>query len=62
MDAKTKNPAIESLAKAPFAVVLGVQIEAAENGASVVRIPRNRALLNDGGSSVPIHGGAIASL
>ncbi|MGH7864040.1 MAG: PaaI family thioesterase, partial [Candidatus Binataceae bacterium] len=41
---------------------LGVQIEAAENGASVVRIPRNRALLNDGGSSVPIHGGAIASL
>ena len=59
---QAKNPAIESLANAPFARVLGIQIESAENGASVVRIPRNPSLLNDGGPSVPIHGGAIASL
>jgi uncharacterized protein (TIGR00369 family) len=62
MGDQAKTPAIESLANAPFARVLGIQIESAENGASVVRIPCNPSLLNDGGPSVPIHGGAIASL
>ncbi|MGH7949950.1 MAG: PaaI family thioesterase [Candidatus Binataceae bacterium] len=59
---RARIAAIESLARAPFAVVLGVEIESAESGTSTVRLPRNPSLLNDGGPSVPIHGGAIASL
>jgi uncharacterized protein (TIGR00369 family) len=55
-------PAIEALAKAPYAVMLGIQIESAQDGVAVVRMPRNPLLLNTGGPRAPIHGGAIASL
>jgi uncharacterized protein (TIGR00369 family) len=62
MNDKTLNPEIESIEKAPYSVVLGVKIETAEGGKSLVRMPRNPLLLNTGGPGAPIHGGAIASL
>jgi uncharacterized protein (TIGR00369 family) len=48
--------------KAPFAVALGLKIESAENGGAVVRMPFNLRLLNDGGPTAAVHGGAIAAL
>jgi uncharacterized protein (TIGR00369 family) len=54
--------AFASLERAPFATALGLKIEAAENGAAVIRMPFAERLLNDGGLGAPIHGGAIASL
>lgn len=54
--------AIAALERAPFAAMLGIQIESARDGVAVVRLPYRPALLNYGGPEVPVHGGAIASL
>lgn len=59
---EVRSAAIDALEKAPFAVVLGVKIESAEDGAAVARMSFNALLLNLGGAEAPIHGGAIASL
>ena len=56
------SPALMAIEKAPFAILLGLHIESAEKGEAMVRMPINPLLLNSGGPSVPIHGGAIASL
>lgn len=53
---------IDSLQQAPFAKLLGLKIESSANGAAVVRMPFNLALLNYGGAKEPVHGGAIATL
>ncbi len=42
--------------------MLGLKIESASDGVAVARMPFRPALLNDGGASAPVHGGAIASL
>jgi uncharacterized protein (TIGR00369 family) len=55
-------PAIASLERSPFSMILGLKVESAAAGAAVVRMPFDLRLLNDGGPEVPIHGGAIASL
>jgi uncharacterized protein (TIGR00369 family) len=57
-----KHPALASLERSPFSAILGLKVESAYPGTSVVRMPFNLSLLNDGGPDVPIHGGAIASL
>ena len=62
MTLENRSVAIDTLEKAPFAVILGVKIESAEAGAAVVRMAFNALLLNSGGLEAPIHGGAIASL
>ena len=48
--------------KAPFAIALGLEIESAENGGAVVRMPFNQPLLTDAGPTAAVHGGAIAAL
>src|SRR5580658_11229200 len=55
-------PAIASLERSPFSMILGLKVESAAKGEAVVRMPFDVRLLNDGGPDVPIHGGAIASL
>ena len=42
--------------------MLGLKIESAADGAALVRMPFDLRLLNEGGRTAPIHGGAIASL
>ncbi|HYB91089.1 MAG TPA: PaaI family thioesterase [Candidatus Binataceae bacterium] len=54
--------ALASLQRAPFAAMLELRIESADNGVAVARLPMRSELLNDGGASAPVHGGAIASL
>ncbi len=61
-DRAARNPAHDLIERAPFAALLGVKIESAREGESVVRLPFSRNLLNGGGPNVPIHGGAIATL
>ena len=58
-DRRTQIGLIE---KAPFAVALGLKIESAASGSAVVRMPFNLRLLNDGGPTAAVHGGAIAAL
>ncbi len=53
---------LDSIERAPYALMLGLRIESASKGKAVARMPFRPALLNDGGFSAPIHGGAIASL
>ena len=55
-------PAIASLERSPFSMILGLKVESAAEGEALVRMPFDLRLLNDGGPDVPIHGGAIASL
>jgi uncharacterized protein (TIGR00369 family) len=57
-----REVALKSIERAPYAAMLGMRIESAENGIAVARMPFRPALLNDGGPDAPIHGGAIASL
>ena len=61
-DRGARNPAHDLIERAPFAAMLGVRIESAGEGESIVRLPFSTKLLNNGGPDVPIHGGAIASL
>jgi len=53
---------VRALERAPFAAMLGLKIESTANGASLVRMPFDLRLLNEGGPRAPVHGGAIASL
>jgi uncharacterized protein (TIGR00369 family) len=54
--------AIESLERAPYAVRLKLKIVSSQNGEAIAKLPFSENILNHGGSDVPIHGGAIASL
>jgi len=62
MPVEDRRALIGVIEKAPFAVALGLKIESAAGGASVVRMPFNLRLLNDGGPKAAVHGGAIAAL
>jgi len=62
MTIEDRRALVDSLQQAPFSKLLGLKIEAAANGAAVVRMPFNLTLLNDGGPKAPVHGGAIATL
>ncbi len=53
---------IQLLERAPFSAMLGLKIESAADGSAVVRMPFDLRILNEGGPSAPIHGGAIAAL
>src|SRR5216684_4719325 len=53
---------IQLLERAPFAVLLGLKIESAADGGATVRMPFDLHILNEGGPTAPIHGGAIAAL
>lgn len=57
-----RYPALASLEQAPFSAMLGLTIDSASEGEAVARMPFDLRLLNAGGPTVPIHGGAIASL
>jgi uncharacterized protein (TIGR00369 family) len=57
-----RDEAIESIQRAPYALMLGLRVQSAASGVAVARMPFRPALLNDGGPDAPIHGGAIASL
>lgn len=62
MPTEDRRGLIEEIEKAPFAVALGVKFESAASGAAVVRMPFNLRLLNGGGPTAAVHGGAIATL
>ena len=49
MALEDRRALIDTLQKAPFSALLGLKIESAANGASVVRMPFNLRLLNYGG-------------
>jgi uncharacterized protein (TIGR00369 family) len=53
---------IQLLERAPFSVMLGLKIESADDGSATVRMPFDLRLLNEGGPTAPVHGGAIAAL
>ena len=53
---------IHTIERAPFAAMLALKVESAANGAATVRMPFDLRILNEGGPSAPIHGGAIAAL
>ena len=42
--------------------MLGLKIESAADGSATVRMPFDLRLLNEGGPTAPVHGGAIAAL
>lgn len=62
MAAQDRSYFIKLLEQAPFSTTLGLKIESAANGAAIVRMPFDVRLLNDGGPTAPVHGGAIAAL
>lgn len=62
MAAQDRSHFIKLLERAPFSTILGLKIESAANGAAIVRMPFHARLLNDGGPTAPVHGGAIAAL
>ncbi|HUY39931.1 MAG TPA: PaaI family thioesterase [Candidatus Binataceae bacterium] len=62
MPAKDRKAAFESIERAPFAAILALRIESTEDGVVVARMPFRPVILNDGGPSAPVHGGAIATL
>ena len=53
---------IELLERAPFSALLGLKIESDDDGSASVRMPFDLRLLNEGGPTAPVHGGAIAAL
>ena len=53
---------LDELERGPFSSALRLKIEARAEGEVTVRMPFGEAILNAGGSGVPVHGGAIASL
>jgi len=53
---------LDELERGPFSSTLRLKIEARAEGEVTVRMPFGEAILNAGGSGVPVHGGAIASL
>src|SRR5579863_3936817 len=53
---------IQLIERAPFSALLGLNIETAANGSATVRMPFDLRLLNEGGPTAPVHGGAIAAL
>lgn len=57
-----RSSLVKSLEAAPFAAMLGLKIEFADNGSATVRMPFDLRILNEGGAKAPIHGGAIAAL
>ncbi|MFZ0659558.1 MAG: PaaI family thioesterase [Candidatus Binataceae bacterium] len=62
MPAKDRKASFESIERAPFAAMLALRIESVEDGVAVARMPFRPAILNPGGPSAPVHGGAIATL
>lgn len=62
MPAKDRKASFESIERAPFAAILALRIESADDGVVVARMPFRPTILNDGGPSAPVHGGAIATL
>jgi uncharacterized protein (TIGR00369 family) len=61
-DLYQRFPLLKTLEAGPFAALLGLRIESAEEGSAIARMPSDPRLLNYGPPDVPIHGGAIASL
>ena len=53
---------IQLIERAPFSALLGLNIETAANGSATVRMPFDLRLLNEGGPTAPVHGGAITAL
>ncbi|MHB8381961.1 MAG: PaaI family thioesterase, partial [Candidatus Binataceae bacterium] len=62
MPPKDRKAAFDSIERAPFAAMLSLHIESAADGVAVARMPFRPAILNDGGPTAPVHGGAIAAL
>jgi uncharacterized protein (TIGR00369 family) len=62
MPKQDRSRFIQPLERAPFSALLGLKIESAANGSAKVRMPFDLRILNEGGPSAPIHGGAIAAL
>src|SRR6202167_2052910 len=62
MAKQDRRGVIRLLEQAPFSAMLGLKIESATNGAATVRMPFDLRMLNEGGPTAPIHGGAIAAL
>src|SRR5260221_9228845 len=57
-----RSQLIKLLERAPFAAMLGLRIVSADGGSATVRMPFDLRILNEGGPTAPIHGGAIAAL
>ena len=61
-DSAQPKQARATINDAPFTALLGISVESAADGSARVRLPYNLKVLNAGGPTAPIHGGAIASL
>ncbi len=61
-DIYQRFPALKELADGAFSSLLGLRVDSAQEGVVRVRMPFDLRLLNYGSPSVPVHGGAIASL
>jgi uncharacterized protein (TIGR00369 family) len=62
MAEKDRRHFLQLLQHAPFSAMLALKIESDAKGSATVRMPFDLRLLNDGGPTAPIHGGAIATL
>ncbi|HUY29163.1 MAG TPA: PaaI family thioesterase [Candidatus Binataceae bacterium] len=62
MASEDRKGFFNSIERAPFAAMLALRIESARDGIAIARMPFRPAILNDGGPSAPVHGGAIAAL
>ncbi len=62
MAEKDRRHFLQLLQQAPFSAILALKIESDASGSATVRMPFDLRLLNDGGPTAPIHGGAIATL
>jgi uncharacterized protein (TIGR00369 family) len=62
MAAQDRSQFVKLLELAPFAAMLKLKVESALSGSATVRMPFDLRILNDGGPTAPIHGGAIAAL
>jgi uncharacterized protein (TIGR00369 family) len=62
MAEKDRRHFLQLLQQAPFSAMLALKIESDTKGSATVRMPFDLRLLNDGGPTAPIHGGAIATL
>jgi uncharacterized protein (TIGR00369 family) len=62
MAEKDRRHFLQLLQQAPFSAMLALKIESDIKGSATVRMPFDLRLLNDGGPTAPIHGGAIATL
>src|SRR5437588_3686820 len=57
-----RRASLEAIENAPLSKLLGMKVDDAGDGSVRLRLPFDERLLNLGGPTAPVHGGAIATL